>query len=76
MGQPNLSLNISISQWKLRNTFRLPGDLQGMKPSVSLLVGYLNADELSPATGQEERTETDQASGEKETKLQISELQP
>lgn len=46
-----------------------------MEPSVSLLAGYLKEDDLSPATGREERTETDQASGEQETKLPISALQ-
>lgn len=65
MGPPDLPLCISISPWELINTFKLLGLLQGMKPSVSLMVGYLNEDELSPAMGWEEETEIDQVSGEK-----------
>lgn len=45
------------------------GLLQGMKLSVSLLVGYLSEDELSPATGREEGTETYQAVWRKGNKV-------
>lgn len=74
MGTPSLPLCISLSQRKLMNAFELLCLVQGTKPRVSPLVGYLNADKLSPATGWEEGKETDQVSGQKQMKSQTSAL--